>query len=115
MILTGSKEDELFQIDTGAGEPMEQAPSSEPVEVPEAFWRAVKAIGDEKETIPVWETVICHFESLAKSNESAVPIVEELFNKAVACEPPVGSHFKPLYLSWIASAKGTHCLCNIMW
>ncbi len=105
------KEDEpLFQIDTGAGTPDESSPAaSSPavVELPAIFWEAIKALGYTDDSIPVWETAIEHFETVSKENSKALETLEELYRKALAAEPPVGNHFKPRYLSWIATHKGS--------
>lgn len=99
--------DALFLVDTGSGgEKATPDAGNRRVQVPDAFWRAVEALGDETEAIPVWQTVISHFESISKTNSNAVSVVEELFTKAIAAEPAIGRHFKPLFLSWISNARG---------
>ncbi len=99
-LLEGEEEDALFHIDTGAGdEGNDSAPPKQgATEVPDAFWKALAALGPTTETFPLWEMTLDHF----KEN---IDQAEELFRRALAIEPPVSSYLKPHYLSWIASHK----------
>ena len=105
------EEEPLFQIDTGASEELPPAGDDEKsadvfVELPALFWEAIKALGPTSDSIPVWETAIEHYKALCNQNTKAIQTVENLYEKALSIEPPVGNHFKPLYLSWIATQKG---------
>ena len=105
----GEEEEQFFQIDTGAD--LEELPSAdeEPtmsLEIPAVFWEAVKQLGPTASSISIWETAVEHFESIQQTNSKASEVLEDLYQKAMIEEPPVGNHFKPRYLSWIAKLKG---------
>lgn len=111
--LEQKEEEPLFQIDTGASDELPPAGDDEKsaavfVELPALFWEAIKALGSTADSIPVWETAIQHYEALCNDNTETLQTVENLYQKALSVEPPVGNHFKPLYLSWIATQKGLH-------
>ncbi|KAI9563663.1 hypothetical protein GHT06_011127 [Daphnia sinensis] len=108
--LEQNEEEPLFQIDTGAADEPEPAADEEAtavsIEVPAVFWEAIKALGSTSDSIPVWETAIEHFEELSNQNSKVLQTLEDLYQKAITVEPPVGNHFKPLYLKWVAARKG---------
>ncbi|EFX76504.1 hypothetical protein DAPPUDRAFT_226035 [Daphnia pulex] len=109
--LEQKEEEPLFQIDTGASDELPPAGDDEKsaavfVELPALFWEAIKALGSTADSIPVWETAIEHYQALCYDNTEALQTVENLYQKALSVEPPVGNHFKPLYLNWIATQKG---------
>ena len=103
--LEGKEEAPLFHIDTGAdpadqGQMEEDEETSRSVaEIPALFWQAAKALGPTAEAIPLWESAADHF-------SRNVDAAQELYQRALAQEPPVCTHFKARYLSWIASHKG---------
>ena len=111
--LEQKEEEPLFQIDTGASDELPSAGDDEKsaavfVELPALFWEAIKSLGPTSDSIPVWETAIEHYQSLCNHNTKALQTVENLYQKALSVEPPVGNHFKSLYLNWIATQKGLH-------
>ena len=102
----------LFQIDTGADADVDMPEADEPenasmvTELPDMFWDAIKALGPSSDSFAVWDVAIEHFKTLSKTNPKAAEIIDNLYQKALNEEPPIGDHFKPLYLDWIASFKG---------
>jgi len=69
-------------------------------EVPAQFWKGVACVGDVAEAIPLWEMMIEHFEL-----EDSCDIVEKLYLRALAAQPPISTHFKIRFLGWISNKK----------
>lgn len=86
--------------------PKTSDPIERTTEVPQQFWKAVECVGDVKEAIPLWETVIDHFVRLSREQADSCDVVEQLYQRAVVAEPPISTHFKARLLGWISSRKG---------
>lgn len=102
------EEEPLFAIDVGHGNT--SAAESKPATVPDEFLiqfrKSVDCVGNTSQAIGLWETAIDHYVSVSANNDTLSGIVQDLYQKALKQEPPVGNYFKPRLLSWIASHKG---------
>lgn len=81
-------------------------PTKRSAQLPEQFWKAVECVGPVAKAIPLWSTVIDHFTLLSKEQEESRDVVEQLYQRAIVTEPPISTHFKTRFLTWISSRKG---------
>ena len=106
------KELALFEIDNDGGSEVDShdpvGESVTPVlEIPPQFWKGVDQVGATDGAISLWETAVEHFVNLCQHNEELCPVVENLFNKSLAVEQPICGYFKPRFLAWISTRKGS--------
>lgn len=107
-------DDLLFAIDTGGGNDIMSSdnksgtPSRLPDEFLSEFWRGVACLGDTKESIVLWQSVIDRYDRLSDTITDYVQIVQTIYDKAVSGTVTVCSRLKPCYLQWIAQRKGLH-------
>lgn len=107
LTLEGKEEVPLFQIDTGSnsGDGPEAMETSQNAEIPDVFWEAIKSVGEAEDSIVLWQTAIDHF-TAHPNKEEAIPVVDKLYEKAMASELSLCNRFKPQYLLWLLKAKG---------
>ncbi|KAK2704984.1 U3 small nucleolar RNA-associated protein 6 homolog [Artemia franciscana] len=113
----------LFMIDTGS-EPMqedrsvvdttvkysEDSEDSEDsdtdevtYELPKVFWEAVKALGDTKESLQIWQFLSRH---LIEKGKEARKAVQKLFDESLKRKPVISKVLNVTYLEWTFKVKG---------